>query len=170
MADDVIHISEAEAASDFAGLLARVRAGAEVVIESGKLLVAVIHPPAPPRRTISECIALLPEDSTVVIDADFRQGCRSSHREPSRTARTALMGLILDSSVLITAERQGAERTADARRHRPHSRKYRHRHIRRHTDRTGPRCGPCRRSAMKGKSGSSSSMNRLRPCQFIRSR
>jgi antitoxin (DNA-binding transcriptional repressor) of toxin-antitoxin stability system len=47
MADDVIHISEAEAASDFAGLLARVRAGAEVVIESGKLPVAVIHAPIP---------------------------------------------------------------------------------------------------------------------------
>jgi antitoxin (DNA-binding transcriptional repressor) of toxin-antitoxin stability system len=85
MADDVIHISEAEAASDFAGLLARVRAGAEVVIESGKLLVAVIHPPAPPRRTISECIALLPEDSTVVIDADFAKDVEAaieSHREP----------------------------------------------------------------------------------------
>jgi hypothetical protein len=35
MADHVIHISEGEAASDFAGLLARVCAGAEVVIESG---------------------------------------------------------------------------------------------------------------------------------------
>jgi hypothetical protein len=34
MADHVIHISEAEAARDFSGLLARVRAGAEVVIEN----------------------------------------------------------------------------------------------------------------------------------------
>lgn len=42
MAHDVIHISEKEAASDFASLLARVRGGAEVVIESesGKLPVA----------------------------------------------------------------------------------------------------------------------------------
>ena len=57
---DVIHISEEEAASDFASVLARVRSGAEVVIESesGKLPVAVIHLPVPPRRTISECIAL----------------------------------------------------------------------------------------------------------------
>src|SRR5664279_2528329 len=62
MADHVIHISEVEAASDFAAVLARVRAGAEVVIESegGKLPVAVIHPPVPPRRTISECIACCP--------------------------------------------------------------------------------------------------------------
>ena len=79
------HISESEAASDFAGLLARVRAGAEVVIERGKLPVAVIRAPAPPRRTISECIALLPEDSTAVMDADFAkdvQAAIESHREP----------------------------------------------------------------------------------------
>ena len=85
MADHVIHISEAEAASDFAGLLARVRAGAEVVIESGKLPVAVIHAPLPLRRTISECIALLPEDSTAVMDADFAKDVEAaieSHREP----------------------------------------------------------------------------------------
>ena len=85
MADHVIHISEAEAASNFADVLARVRAGAEVVIESGKLPVAVIHAPAPPRRTISECIALLPEDSTAVMDADFAKDVESaieSHREP----------------------------------------------------------------------------------------
>jgi len=85
MADHVIHISEADAARDFAGLLARVRAGAEVVIESGKLPVAVIHSPVPPRRSISECIALLPEDSTATIDADFAKDVEAaveSHREP----------------------------------------------------------------------------------------
>jgi antitoxin (DNA-binding transcriptional repressor) of toxin-antitoxin stability system len=78
-------MSEAEAASDFAGLLARVRAGAEIVIESGKLPVAVIHAPVPPRRSISECIALLPEDSTATIDADFAgdvEAAVESHREP----------------------------------------------------------------------------------------
>jgi len=87
MADHVIHISEEEAARDFAGLMARVRAGAEVVIESksGKLPVAVIHSPVPPRRTISECIALLPADSTAVMDADFARDVEAaieSHREP----------------------------------------------------------------------------------------
>jgi len=85
MADHVIHISEAEAASNFADVLARVRAGAEIVIESGKLPVAVIHAPAPPRRTISECIALLPEDSTAVMDADFAKDVEAaieSHRKP----------------------------------------------------------------------------------------
>ena len=81
----MIHISEADAASDFAGLLARVCAGAEIVIESGKVPVAVIHAPAPPRRSISECIALLPEDSTATIDADFTKDVEAAvegHREP----------------------------------------------------------------------------------------
>jgi antitoxin (DNA-binding transcriptional repressor) of toxin-antitoxin stability system len=85
MADRVIHISDAEAAQDFAGLLARVRAGAEVVIESGKLPVAVIHAPVPPRRTVADCLALLPEDSTATIDADFPKDIQEaieSHRKP----------------------------------------------------------------------------------------
>lgn len=87
MADHVIHISEEEAARDFASVLARVRAGAEVVIETegGNLPVAVIHAPVPPRRTISEYIALLPEDSTAVMDSDFARDVEAaieSHREP----------------------------------------------------------------------------------------
>ena len=87
MAHDVIHISEKEATSDFASALARVRADAEVVIESesGKVPVAVIHLPVLPRRSISECIALLPEDSTAVMDADFAKDVEAaieSHREP----------------------------------------------------------------------------------------
>jgi len=76
MVKPVIHISEIEAASNFASLLARVRAGAEVVIEHDKMPVAVIHAPVPPRRTISECIALakVHEEETgevPVMDADF---------------------------------------------------------------------------------------------------
>jgi antitoxin (DNA-binding transcriptional repressor) of toxin-antitoxin stability system len=87
MADRVIHISETEAAGNFADVLARVRAGAKVMIESerGKLAVAVIHAPAPLHRTILECIALLPEDSTAVMDADFVKDIEAaieSHREP----------------------------------------------------------------------------------------
>ena len=81
----VIHISEAEAARDFAGLLARVRAGAEVVIEDGSLTVAVLHTPVPPRRSIEECIALLPERSPATIDEDFARDVEeavAAHREP----------------------------------------------------------------------------------------
>ncbi|PYV75324.1 MAG: hypothetical protein DMG97_06665 [Acidobacteria bacterium] len=67
MADHVIHISEAEAASTFADVLARVRAGAEVVIESGKLPVAVIHAPAPPRYLRVHC--------TLARGLDSGHGC-----------------------------------------------------------------------------------------------
>jgi antitoxin (DNA-binding transcriptional repressor) of toxin-antitoxin stability system len=84
MARTLIHISEADATSDFASVLARVRAGAEIVIESGHLPVAIIHP-LPPRRLISECIALLPEGSTAIMDADFAKDVEAaieSHREP----------------------------------------------------------------------------------------
>jgi antitoxin (DNA-binding transcriptional repressor) of toxin-antitoxin stability system len=85
MAQPVIHISEEEAARDFAALLVRVRAGAEVVIEHDSQPIAVVHPAPLARRTISECIALLPEDSTATIDPDFAQDVRAaveSHREP----------------------------------------------------------------------------------------
>ena len=63
----IIHMSEAEAAADFAGLLALVRAGTEVVIESE------MHPPAVVRlatnrsgRLLSESLALA-EAHTVSI-------------------------------------------------------------------------------------------------------
>jgi antitoxin (DNA-binding transcriptional repressor) of toxin-antitoxin stability system len=53
------HISETDAANDFAGLMARVRSGSEVVIENGSYPVAVIRPAVPPRRSISESIELV---------------------------------------------------------------------------------------------------------------
>jgi antitoxin (DNA-binding transcriptional repressor) of toxin-antitoxin stability system len=84
MGKHVIHISELEAANNFAALLARVRGGAEVVIESGDHPVAVLHAPPPMRRTLSECIVLLPESSTVTIDPDFARDVNSAienHRE-----------------------------------------------------------------------------------------
>jgi prevent-host-death family protein len=55
----ITHISEAEALADFAGLLARVRAGEEIVIESDARPVAVLKPIAEPRgRPLSASIAL----------------------------------------------------------------------------------------------------------------
>ncbi len=80
-----IHISAAEGARDFTALLAQVRAGAEVIIEDGSITVAVLHTPAPPRRSIEECIALLPEDSPATIDEDFARDVAeavATHREP----------------------------------------------------------------------------------------
>lgn len=59
MAKDVIHISDKEAANDFASLLARVREGAEFIIEHDARPVAVIRPAEVFRgRLLSESIAL----------------------------------------------------------------------------------------------------------------
>lgn len=85
MVKHVIHIADAEAASDFAALLDRVRTGAEIVIEHDARPVAVLHAAEPVRRTISECIALLPEDSTATVDPDFAKDVEAaveSYREP----------------------------------------------------------------------------------------
>ena len=89
MAKDVIHISEAEAASDFAALMVRVRAGAKVIIENGARPVAVLHAAEPVRRTISECIALAEAHEeetgkTPVLDPDFAEDVEEilSHRKP----------------------------------------------------------------------------------------
>jgi len=58
-ANHVIHVSDEEAASDFASLLARVRGGAEIVIEHESRPVAVVRPAEGFRgRLLSESIAL----------------------------------------------------------------------------------------------------------------
>jgi antitoxin (DNA-binding transcriptional repressor) of toxin-antitoxin stability system len=89
MAKDVIHISETEAASDFAALMARVRAGTEIVIENGERPVAVLHAAEPVRRSISDCIALAKahEEETgkaPVLNPDFAEDVEEilSHRKP----------------------------------------------------------------------------------------
>jgi hypothetical protein len=75
MAKNIIHISEAEAASNFAGLLARVRAGTEIVIEGREPIVVMRAEPVR-GRLLSECIALAKahEEETgeaPVLDLDF---------------------------------------------------------------------------------------------------
>jgi len=78
MADHVVHISEAEALSNFADVLARVRAGAEVVIESNARAVAVVRPAGEEfrPRLLSESIALAKKHAAELgyeprMDPDF---------------------------------------------------------------------------------------------------
>jgi antitoxin (DNA-binding transcriptional repressor) of toxin-antitoxin stability system len=77
MADHVIHISEEEAARNFADVLARVRAGAEVVIDGREPIVVAIRPTkAEPGRLLSESIALAKKHAEEVgyeprMDPDF---------------------------------------------------------------------------------------------------
>src|SRR5258708_39682669 len=91
MAKDVIHVSDSEAMNDFASVLDRVRAGAEVVIEHDARPVAVVRPAEAPRgRLLSECIALAKAHAKELgyeptMDADFAPDLEeiiNSHRKP----------------------------------------------------------------------------------------
>ena len=86
MSKPSIRVSEAEAANDFPSLLARVRAGAEVVIERDDEAVAVIRRAAPHVRLLSESLRLAKErGSNATLDRGFGHDLEalvSSHREP----------------------------------------------------------------------------------------
>jgi prevent-host-death family protein len=78
MAKEVIHISETDAERNFASLLARVRAGAEVVIEHDAQPVAVVLPAEPHVRLLSESLRLAKEhgsaaSSTVTSEATSKR-------------------------------------------------------------------------------------------------
>jgi hypothetical protein len=68
-----IHISEAEAEEDFPGLMAKVRAGAEVIIEgtaSPAVVVRSVDNPAV--RLLSESLRMAKvRNSIVTLDGDF---------------------------------------------------------------------------------------------------
>ena len=80
-----LRINEGDLAKDVRSILHRVEAGAEVTIERDAQPVAVIRPPEPVRRKISECIALMASDSDGTIDSDFEKDVEAAiaaHREP----------------------------------------------------------------------------------------
>lgn len=84
----VVHISDAEAVRNFAGLLARVRAGEEIVIESEARPVAIVRPAVPtgPGRLLSELItAADSRGSSAVLDGEFAADIEEAvdaHQEP----------------------------------------------------------------------------------------
>jgi len=85
MGPDVLHITEADLIGNVRALLQRVETGAEIIIERNAQPVAVLRPAVPPRRKLSECIALLADDSSATIDADFGddvEAAIAAHREP----------------------------------------------------------------------------------------
>jgi len=82
-----VHISEAEAASDFAGLMVRVRAGAEVVIENDASPAVVLRVAAEsPLRRLSESLRLAREHGSIVtLDGGFAadlEAVVNGHQEP----------------------------------------------------------------------------------------
>jgi hypothetical protein len=79
-----LRITEADLARDLHLVLEQVRRGCEVLVEQDNQAFAVLRPAEPPRRRISECIAMLPVDSTATIDSDFAvdvEAAIASHRE-----------------------------------------------------------------------------------------
>lgn len=79
-------MTEAEAATDFASVMSKVRAGAEVVIEKDALPVAVVKPPEPMLRLLSESLRLAREHgSTATLNGGFAKDVEEaieSRREP----------------------------------------------------------------------------------------
>jgi len=86
MNKNVIHMTEAEAAGDFAAVMSKVRAGVEVVIEKDARPVAVVKAPEPVLRLLSESLRLARErGSTATLDGGFGRDVEEfieSHREP----------------------------------------------------------------------------------------
>lgn len=86
MAKRVIHISDKEAASDFASVLDRVRTGTEIVIERDAQPVAVVRPAEPSARLLSESLRLAKEHgSTATLDSEFAtdlEAAVATHYEP----------------------------------------------------------------------------------------
>jgi antitoxin (DNA-binding transcriptional repressor) of toxin-antitoxin stability system len=85
----VIHISEAEAARDFSGVLARVSSGEEVVIDrvaAPPVVMSVAVVQRGPGRLLSEAIASAEaRGSSATIDEDFARDVAeavAAHREP----------------------------------------------------------------------------------------
>jgi prevent-host-death family protein len=86
---ETYQITEAEAHRDFAGVLARVRAGIEVVIENAADPAVVLRTAEErPLRRLSESLRLAREHgSTVTLDGDFGRDLEAvinSHPEPLR--------------------------------------------------------------------------------------
>jgi hypothetical protein len=79
-------MTEAEVARDLHEVLAKVQQEVEVVIEQDHRAVAVIKPPNPVGRPISEVIAALEASgASAVIDDEFARDVEegiNAHREP----------------------------------------------------------------------------------------
>ncbi|HUY95227.1 MAG TPA: hypothetical protein VMU71_08000 [Terracidiphilus sp.] len=87
-----VRISEAEAVRDLSGLLARVRAGEEVVIENGSSPEVVLSSVSAqrPGRLLSESIRIALENGfTATLDGSFEDDLNAviaSHQEPLDTS------------------------------------------------------------------------------------
>ncbi len=81
-----IHISEAEAVHDFAGVLAKLDAGSEIVIDKETRPPVILQPALEVRRRVSEVLRMAEErDLRTTLDPTFSENLRAaidSHPEP----------------------------------------------------------------------------------------
>lgn len=87
MEKETIHVSEAEAVSDFKSLLARVQHGIKAVIEADGRAIAVLTPaPQRPGHLLSQSVALADAHGCpATLDGAFSSDLEdviNSHREP----------------------------------------------------------------------------------------
>lgn len=85
MASRVLHITEADLVRDVPGMLLRAQTGTEIIIERNAQPIAVLRAAIPEPRKISECVAMLPEDSSGTIDPDFARdvdAAINAHQDP----------------------------------------------------------------------------------------
>jgi antitoxin (DNA-binding transcriptional repressor) of toxin-antitoxin stability system len=115
MSKPAIRVSEAEAANDFRSLLARVRSGAEVVIERNAEAVALLRPAAPNIRLLSEALRLAKERGSSTTN---RGGCilRCARtpwyprcRETNLSAKQVMTRLSLEIELPDTLAKQAKE-------------------------------------------------------------
>jgi hypothetical protein len=80
-----VHMTEAELARNLHAVLEKVRQGVGVVVEQDRQPIAILRASDPPSRRVAEVLALIPRDSTAIMDGDFArdvQAAIDSHREP----------------------------------------------------------------------------------------
>jgi antitoxin (DNA-binding transcriptional repressor) of toxin-antitoxin stability system len=83
----VVHISRAEAANNFEGVLARAANGDEIHIEADARVIARLLPGDPPKpRLLSDSLKILTErGASVTLDGEFGRDLEEiirGHREP----------------------------------------------------------------------------------------
>jgi antitoxin (DNA-binding transcriptional repressor) of toxin-antitoxin stability system len=80
-----VHMTESEVAHDLHAVLAKVQKGLEIVVEQDHRPVAVICPPHPKGRLLSECIALAEALGTTTIpDEGFMKDVAEGIAERSK--------------------------------------------------------------------------------------
>ena len=105
-------MSDAEVAGNFGAALEKVRQGLEVIVEHDNRPIAVLKATETPRRTVSEILALMPKDSTAVIDRSSGGSLARRLKSASVYRATRRISLMMPSGVKPSALPAEAHTTA----------------------------------------------------------